>query len=70
MIRDALLTEPGLGGADIQVRMQHEQVTLSGDVRTEEQKDLALNIAGRYVGRDRVTDELQTGSQISYFCEA
>jgi len=69
-IRDALLAEPRLGGADIAVRMHDERVTLSGDVRTEEQKDLALNIAGRYVGRDRVTDQLQTGGQISYFCEA
>ncbi len=69
-IRDALLSEPHLGGADLQVRVRDERAIISGDVRTEEQKDIALNIAGRYVGRDRVTDEIQTGGQIGYFCEA
>ena len=70
VIRDALLGEARLGGANLQVRVHGEHATLSGSVRTEEQKDLALNIAGRYVGRDRVTDEVQTGAQVSYFCEA
>lgn len=68
-IRDALLSEPGLGGADLEVRIRGELVTLSGTARTEDQKDLALNIAGRFVGRDRVTDEIRTDEQISYFCE-
>ena len=69
-IRDALLAEPRLGGADLEVRVRGEHATISGDVRTEEQKDIAVSIAGRYVGRDRVTDEIQTGVQVSYFCEA
>jgi len=69
-IRDALISEPRLGGSDLQVLVRDERAIISGDVRTEEQRDIALNIAGRYVGRDRVTDEIQTGAQIGYFCEA
>lgn len=69
-IRDALLSDPRLGGADLQVRVLNDHATISGDVRTEEQKEVALKIAGRFVGRDRVIDEIQTGTQISYFCEA
>ena len=69
-IRDALLSESRLGGADLEVRVRGELATLSGTVRTEDQKDLALNIVGRFVGRDRVTDEIQTDEQTSYFCEA
>jgi osmotically-inducible protein OsmY len=70
-IRDALLADPRIGGSDLQVRMSDEHAVISGTVRTEEQRDVALNIAGRYVGRDRVTDDIQTGDQASYsVCEA
>lgn len=69
-IRDALLAEPSMAGANLEVRMRDDHAVLSGTVVSEEQKETALNIAGRYVGRDRVTDDLRTGEEISYFCEA
>jgi len=69
-IRDALLAESSMAGANLEVRMRDDHAVLSGTVVSEEQKETALNIAGRYVGRDRVIDDIQTGEEISYFCEA
>lgn len=69
-IRDALLAESSLAGANLEIRMRDDHAILSGTVISEEQKETALNIAGRYVGRDRVIDDIQTGEEISYFCEA
>lgn len=69
-IRDALLAESSMAGANLEVQMRDDHAILSGTVISEEQKETALNIAGRYVGRDRVIDDIQTGEEISYFCEA
>lgn len=69
-IRDGLLSDARLGGVDLQVRMSGDNAVISGDVRTEDQRDVALSIAGHYVGPDHVKDDMQTGDQISYFCEA
>ncbi|GEM_PF-4571084 len=69
-IRDALLTEPELGGADLEVRVRDERIVLSGIVYDEDQRERVLSIAGRFVGRKRVTDEIETGEQMSYVCEA
>lgn len=69
-IRDALLADSSLAGANLEVRMRDDHAIVSGTVVSEEQKATALNIAGRYVGRDRVIDNIQTGGEISYFCEA
>ncbi|MCL6629879.1 MAG: BON domain-containing protein, partial [Armatimonadetes bacterium] len=59
-IRDALLAESSMAGANLEVRMRDDHAVLSGTVVSEEQKETALNIAGRYVGRDRVIDDIQT----------
>lgn len=70
-IRDALLSDSRLGGADLDIRVQGKHAIVSGSIRADEQRDLALKIAGRYVGRDRVVDQMQTGEQLSYdVCEA
>ena len=70
-IRDALLAESRLGGAYLRINMQGNSAVVSGSIRTEDQRNLALNITGRYVGRDRVIDNIETGEQISYnVCEA
>jgi osmotically-inducible protein OsmY len=63
-IRDAILAERRLGGANLRVDMHGKQVVLSGRVKTDDQRTLSLNIAGRYVGRDRVIDQLKMGEQI------
>lgn len=69
-IRDGLLSDTRLAGADLNIQVLDNHVIVSGEVESEEQRDVALNIVGRYVGRDRVYDELLTPDQISYFCEA
>lgn len=69
-VRDALLTEPELGGADLEIRLRGDSLVLSGIAYDESQRERALSIAGRFVGRRHVIDEIETGEQVSYFCEA
>ena len=69
-VRDALLREPELGGADLEVRVKGDCLVLSGVVYDQSQKERALSVAGRFVGRRHVTDEIETGEQVGYVCEA
>ena len=69
-IRDALLQEGKLGGADLEIRRSGDGVVISGDVRSEEQRELVLEIAGRYAGRDHVTDNITLLNEEGFFCEA
>lgn len=71
-IRDALLQEGQLGGASLEVRIigEGDEAEISGDVKTEAQRELALNITGRYVGRDHVTDNITLLDEKGFFCEA
>ncbi|MHB1001147.1 MAG: BON domain-containing protein [Armatimonadota bacterium] len=69
-IRDAILREPKLGGAELEIRASDDHATVSGEVKDDGQRVIALNIAGRYVGRDRVIDEITLPGQSGYFCES
>lgn len=70
-IRDAFLAESGLEGADLRIEMDGNRAVISGIVLTEDQRELSLRIAGRYVGRDRVVDKIETGDQFGIeVCEA
>lgn len=69
-IRAALISTSTLGGATLHIATKDNNVTISGRVRSERQHELALSIAGRYVGRDRVIDRIDVEMDTSYFCEA
>lgn len=70
-IRDRLLSNPRLGGSDLQVRILDGRAKISGTVLTEQQREIALGIAGSVVGNDRVDDDILTGEQAGYSaCEA
>ena len=69
-IRDDLLAEPRLSGADLEVKVHGSIVRISGTVLTPEQRDIALNIVSRHVGCDQIQDALEIGDGGSYFCEA
>ena len=40
-IRASMLTDPGMGGADVSVNAEHGVVSLAGSVKTREQAALA-----------------------------
>lgn len=58
-IRDALLSDAKLAGAILSIEVRDNHAIVSGTVQTEAQRKVALSTAGRYVGRDRVTDEIE-----------
>ncbi len=59
VIRDSLITEPKLGGADIEIRIDEDKVILSGKVVSEEQKNLIIKTAKRFIGCKLLVDELK-----------
>ncbi len=67
-IRDALFSEPRLGGANLKVWLRGENARVEGHVPTEEQRDIIIEIMRRFV--KRIVVEVLTGDQTSYFCEA
>ncbi|MDI6829372.1 MAG: BON domain-containing protein [Armatimonadota bacterium] len=58
-IRDSLITEPKLGGADIEIRIDEGKVILSGKVISEEQKNLIIKTTRRFIGYKHLVDELK-----------
>ena len=68
-IRDDLLGESRLGGADLEVRVHDLTVRISETVLTPEQRDIVLDIVGRYAGSDHVEDAIQVTEESSYFCD-
>lgn len=69
-IRDDLLSEPRLGGADLEVKVHDLCVHISGTVLTPEQHDIVLNIVGRHAGCDHIEDAIEIANAGAYFCEA
>lgn len=69
-IRDGLLSDARLRGIDISIRVEGGKVVLSGEIKNEDQRSAIVIVARRYVGPNRVVDDLQTPEQASYFCEA
>ncbi len=71
-IRDALLAEPRLGGADLFIRRKGDHIVISGTVQTDEQRIIAMDIAAHFVESGYLVDEIQTEvtDQSPDFCEA
>ena len=69
-IRDDLLAEPRLGGAELEVKVHDERVHISGTVLAPEQRDIAVNIVGRHAGYDQIENAIEIADQGTYFCEA
>jgi osmotically-inducible protein OsmY len=69
-IRDDLLAEPRLAGADLVVKLHDLNVHISGTVLTPEQHDVAMIIVGRCAGCDQIEDAIEVAGEESYFCEA
>jgi hypothetical protein len=71
-IRDALLAEPRLGGADLHIARHEDRIVISGTVETDDQRTLTLDIAARFIEGTRLTDHIQTQipDQSPDFCEA
>jgi len=71
-VRDALLAEPRLGGADLSIRCQDDRLTISGTVQTDEQRILVLDLAARFVEGRLLVDDMHTevSDQSPDFCEA
>lgn len=62
-IRDTLLMEPCLGGANLKISIRDDHAIISGSTRTEAQRELVLNTTGRFVGRDRVIASIEVVDQ-------
>ena len=69
-IRDDLLAEPRLAGADLEVKLHDLNVHISGTVLAPEQHDIAISIVGRYAGCDQIEDAIEIAGEETYFCEA
>lgn len=69
-IRDDLLAEPRLGGAELEVKVHDDHIRISGSVLTPEQRDIVLNIVGRHVGPYGIEDAIEIADQGTDFCEA
>ena len=68
-IRDDLLAEPRLGGAELEIRVHDSSVRVSGTVLAAEQHDVAMNIVGRHAACDRIEDAIEIAGGDSFFCE-
>jgi len=69
-IRDDLLAEPRLSGADLELTIHDSTVRITGTVQTPEQRDIVLSIARRHVGCSQTEDAIEISDEGSYFCEA
>lgn len=62
-IKAAILTDPGMGGADVSVNTDHGVVTLTGTVKSQEQTAIASAHAQREDGVMRVDNHLSLNPQ-------
>jgi hyperosmotically inducible protein len=62
-IKTAILTDPGMGGADVSVNTDHGVVTLTGTVKSQEQTAIASAHAQRQDGVMRVDNQLSLNPQ-------
>ncbi|HSN21730.1 MAG TPA: BON domain-containing protein [Usitatibacter sp.] len=56
----ALVRDPGMQGADIEVRVDSGKVTLDGKAKDSAQADHARQLAGNIAGSGKVTSNLST----------
>lgn len=62
-IKTAILTDPGMAGADVSVNTDHGVVTLVGSVKSHEQTGIASAHAQRQDGVMRVDNQLSVNPQ-------
>ena len=62
-IKAAILTDPGMSGADVSVNTDHGVVTLTGNVKSQEQTAIASAHAQRQDGVMRVDNHLTMNPQ-------
>lgn len=62
-IKTAILTDPGMAGADVSVNTDHGVVTLVGNVKSHEQTGVASAHAQRQDGVMRVDNQLSVNPQ-------
>src|SRR5512140_1257653 len=62
-IKAGILTDPGMGGADVSVNTDHGVVTLTGNVKSQEQTAIASAHAQRQDGVMRVDNHLSLNPQ-------
>ena len=58
-----LRSEPALDHTNVAVQVSDSFVVLTGNVRSEEQKDLAVRIAQSYAGQRKVVDKIRVQQQ-------
>lgn len=69
-IRDALVTEPQLGGVDITVHVMKGHAEISGTMTHSDQREIVTAIASRYIPLERVSNTMQMIGGTTDFCEA
>src|SRR5437588_12700652 len=62
-ITSHLGSEPGLDHTNVAAQVSDSTVILTGNVRSEEQHDLALRIAESYAGDRQVVDQIKVQQQ-------
>jgi hyperosmotically inducible protein len=62
-VKAAILSDPGMNGADVSVNTEHGVVSLTGRIKSHEQAAIASSYAQRQDGVMRVDNELAVNSQ-------